>query len=121
MADDSLKKPGGEAFARAVADAFYQVNQMLEDPKTGDDTLVALGAKFSSLGLEKMKTVVKQTQFYKTPDDAKALFSGNDIKETMNKVVGFCKTYGIIESDPTLAFDDSATANLTFTTKYLDK
>ena len=35
-----------------------------------DDTLVALGAKFSSLGLEDMKLVVQQTKFYKTPQDA---------------------------------------------------
>jgi len=121
MGADSLKKEGGEAFARAVIDTFYQINEMLADPKTGDDTLVALGAKFSSLELEKMKIVVQQTQFYKTPADARALFTGPQLKDTMDKVVGFCKSYGIVETDPTIAYEVGGNANLTFTTKFIEK
>ena len=63
VARQSLEKEGGEAFAHAVCDTYYQLNQMLADPQTGDETLVALGAKFSSLGLQDMKKVVQQTQF----------------------------------------------------------
>jgi ABC-type nitrate/sulfonate/bicarbonate transport system substrate-binding protein len=62
---DVLKKPGGEDFVCAVIDTFYEVNRLLSDPDKGDATLVALGAKFSSLPLEDMKEVVKQTRFYK--------------------------------------------------------
>ncbi len=116
-----LAKPGGEKFACAVIDAFYQVNQMMADPAKGDDTLVALGAKFSSLGLEDMKEVVKQTKFYKNGDEALALFSKETFqKETMPKVVEFCVSHGITESKPTVGFGDDA-AQLNFDGKYIEK
>jgi NitT/TauT family transport system substrate-binding protein len=121
MAKTSLEKPGGDAFAKAVAETFYTINKMLADPKTADDTLIAIGSKFSSLGLDKMKVVVQQTQFYKTPADAKALFESTKLKDTMTKVTGFCKSYGIIDSDPSISFDNDAKANLTFTTKYVSQ
>lgn len=117
---DSLAKPGGDRFAHAVIDTFYQVNQMLADPETGEETLVALGSKFSSLGLEKMKTVVEQTQFYKTPADAKALFDGDELRETMGKVTGFCKDYQIIETVPAIGYTADAEAPLVFTSQYID-
>ncbi len=45
VAKDSLAKPGGKRFAYCVAETFYALNKRIEDPKTGDDTLVALGCK----------------------------------------------------------------------------
>ena len=51
-----------------MIETFYAVSQLLEDPVQGDDTLVALGAKFSSLPLEEMQKVVEQTKFYKTAE-----------------------------------------------------
>ena len=41
MAEGSLNKPGGKAFAHAVIDTYYSVNRLLADPKKGDETLVA--------------------------------------------------------------------------------
>ena len=118
---DSLAKPGGPQFACAVIDTYYRLNQMLADPKEGDDTLVALGAKFSSLGLADMKIVVEQTRFYKTPDAAIALFEGPKFRdETMPKVVDFCVSHAIVDQKPTVGFDDPA-AQLDFDTSYIKK
>ncbi len=119
MAASSLERPGGEAAARAICDAFYQLNAKLEDPDVGDETLVALGSKFSSLGLEQMKQVVVQTDFYESSELGAALFEGDEMKQTMDKVVGFCKAYGIIETDPTVSFGAGDGADLTFTTHFM--
>ncbi len=118
---DSLKKPGGADFACAVIDTFYRVNALLADPVKGDDTLVALGAKFSSLGLEDMKQVVKETQFYKTPEEALGLFEGQKFREeTMPTVVKFCVSHAIVDEEPKVGFDDP-TAQLNFDTTYIKK
>lgn len=118
---DSLQKPGGADFACALIDTFYRVNALLADPDTGDDTLVALGAKFSSLGLEDMKQVVKETQFYKTPDEAIGLFEGPKFRDdTMPMVVKFCVSHGMVDEEPTVGFDDPE-ARLNFDTTYIKK
>ena len=119
MAKSSLEKPGGEAAAHAIIDAFYQLNDKLADPSTGDETLVALGSKFSSLELEQMQTVVKQTDFYESPDLGTALFDGDELKATMEKVVGFCTKYGIVEGEPTISYGEVDDAQLSFTSKYM--
>jgi NitT/TauT family transport system substrate-binding protein len=114
-----LKKPGGEAFACAVIDTFYELNKLLASPTEGDDTLVALGAKFSNLGLEDMQTVVEQTKFYKTPADAMALFQQEAFQqEIMPRVIDFCVSHGIVEQKPKVGFGDTS-AQLNFDTKYI--
>ncbi len=116
---DSLAKPGGKRFAYAVLDTFYGVNKLLSDPKESDRVLVALGAKFSSLPLEDMKQVVKQTLFYKSPDDALKLIEGDKFrKETMTQVVDFSTSHGICESKPTVGFGDSS-VQLNITSEFL--
>lgn len=77
---DAYAKPGGKRFAYCVAEAFYRVAKLLEDPAKGDETLVALGAKFSGLKLEDMKLVVQQTRFYKSPELALGLFEGTKFR-----------------------------------------
>ncbi len=119
VAKDSLAKPGGKRFAYCVAETFYALNKRIEDPKTGDDTLVALGAKFSNLKLEDMKQVVQQTRFYKTPDAALALFGSDKFrKETMPAVADFCASHGICDKKPTFAFEQGD-AQLTFDSEFL--
>jgi len=118
---DSLAKPKGEEFACAVIDTFYQVNQLMADPKEGDDTLVALGAKFSSLPLEDMKIVVQQTQFYKTPEEGLGLFEREKFRgETMPMVVDFCVSHDIVEKKPTVGFD-AADSQLNFDGSFMKK
>ncbi len=122
MGKDSLDKPGSADFAAAIIEAFYEVNKLMADPEKGDDTLVALGAKFSNLPLDDMKIVVKQTQFYKTPDEAIALFEkgGTFMSEIMPKVVGFCESHGILTKKPTVGFGDPS-AQLNFDPQYIQR
>jgi NitT/TauT family transport system substrate-binding protein len=122
MARDSLKRPGGENFACAVADAFYELNKKLADPATADDALVALGEKFSHLDLESMKTVVKQTRFYSTPEQGMALFQGQELQDTMKKVVAFCVDKEIVENAPVLSYGDGeGSAALAFDSRFMQR
>jgi NitT/TauT family transport system substrate-binding protein len=119
VAKDSLGKPGGKRFAYCIADTFYRVNKLMADPDKGDQTLVALGAKFSGLNLEDMKQVVQQTRFYATPEAALTLFEGDKFrKETMPKVADFCLSNGISDKKPTFAFA-AGDAQLTFDSEFL--
>ncbi len=110
-----------------MLDAFYEVNRRLADPETRNETLIAIGAKFSSLGLEDMETVVEQTRFYKTPDEALTLFASKKFQETTTPdVVEFCISQGIIDATELPAganqvgFNDDK-ALLNFSDKYLQK
>jgi NitT/TauT family transport system substrate-binding protein len=112
----TLDKPGGKEFACAVIETYYELNKLLEDPPTRNDTLVALGAKFSDLGLDEMIKVVQQTKFYSTPDAGLELFGGGgfftdqQFTETMKMVVEFCKTHEIVPEEPTVFFGPAAEA-----------
>jgi len=115
----SLAKPGGDAFAHAVIDAFYAVSARIEDKATRKDTLVALGEKFSHLDAKAMKTVVKQTAFYKTADDGIALFEGEDLKKVMKTVVAFETSHGMLDAEPKIAYGSEEGAQLRFDASYM--
>jgi len=102
--EDSLEKEGGKAFACAVIETFYRVNEMIADPATRGDTLVALGEKFSHLDLQSMRKVVQQTKFYSTPDEGLALLTGKGLPETMEKVVAFCLGHEIVAEEPKVGY-----------------
>lgn len=117
---DALQKPGGDKFASCVVEAYYAVNELIASPDKGDETLVALGSKFSNLGLEDMKTVVQQTKFYSTPKAGSALFNKAEFQNTiMPRVVDFCASHNIIESKPTISFGSDA-AQLRFDTTFME-
>ncbi len=119
VAKDALDRPGGKMFAMAVLDTYYEMNRRLADPAKGNDTLIAIGAKFSNLGLDDMKLVVEQTKFYQNPEAAlKLLESQKFQKETMPAVAQFCLEHGICEKNPTVSFD-SLDAQLNFDLSYL--
>ncbi len=115
---ESLAKPGGAAFAHAVIDAFYELNNLLADPAEGDSTLIALGEKFSNLGLQSMREVVKQTKFYATPQSAIELFDGEALPSTMKKVVSYSMKRGIVDETPSVSFGGQP-GNLTFDSTYI--
>ena len=122
VAQEALDRPKGKEFAAAVIDTFYAINDRIEDPATGDDTLVALGEKFSNLDLESMKVVVKQTRFYKTPEEALELFEGEDLKQVMEKVVEFCESHEIVPGRPVVGYgvrDQAPGAELRFDASYI--
>ena len=120
MAQDALDRPKGAAFACALVEAFYEVNKKIADPSTRDDALMALGEKFSHLDLKAMKKVVQQTKFYATPDAGLTLFTGDELKATMEKVVKFCVDHEIVGRKPEIAFgSETAKVALRFDPQYL--
>ncbi|MDZ4849050.1 MAG: hypothetical protein SGI77_07130 [Pirellulaceae bacterium] len=116
---DSLSKPGGKNFAMAILDVYYAINKRMADPKTADETLVAIGAKFSSLKLDEMKKIVEQTSFYSTPDAAIAILESDKFqKETMPAVAAFCESHGIIARKPSIGFSNPE-SQVNFEMEYL--
>ena len=119
MSEASLDKPGGDAFAHAIIDAFYTVSARLEQADTRNDTLVALGEKFSHLDAKAMETVVTQTAFYKTADDGIALFEGADLKKVMATVVAFETSHDMLKADPTISYGSEKGAQMRFDASYM--
>lgn len=110
VAQASLAKPGGEAFACAVIDTFYAVNRRLADTATRNDTLIALGEKFSNLNLQSMREVVKQTRFYATPEEGVRVLTSQETQGIMKRVVQFCVTHDIVKQPPTVAYGKASGA-----------
>lgn len=124
VSKDSLSKRGGEDFAMAILKTFYLMNERMADPKTSDQTLIGIGAKFSKLDLADMKTIVKQTRFYSDPNDAIQLFSSDAFqKETMKRVSDFCVKYGMTPEPVSLSFgtkEGTMEFDPTFLKKYIE-
>jgi NitT/TauT family transport system substrate-binding protein len=110
VSQDALDRPGGDRFASVILDTFYAINGRMADPATADETLVALGEKFSNLDLESMKTVVKQTEFYATAVEAVALFEGEQLPAVMKTVTAFCESHEIVEKAPVVGFGSKESA-----------
>lgn len=110
VAQDALDRPKGKEFACAVIETFYAVSKRIEDPATSDETLVALGEKFSHLDLESMKKVVQQTKFYKTSAEGLGLFAGAELPGIMDKVVAFCVSHEVVAKKPVVGYGDKAAA-----------
>ena len=119
VGQDSLKKPGGDRFAMAVAEAYYGVCKMMADPSKREETLVALGEKFSNLDAKAMETVVTQTKFYDTLQKGVAVLSDGKLEATMTKVVDVSKQIGLIKDAPSLGYGKDAAADLVFDAQYL--
>jgi ABC-type taurine transport system substrate-binding protein len=119
---ESLEKEGGKEFACAVVDTYYTVCKLMDDPKTRDKTLTSMGKRFANLGLKDMRVIVKETQFYSTPKQGLALFTGKDLPQVMKEdVVPWTQQKGLVEKDklPTVAFGNDAAANLCFDPQYI--
>lgn len=104
VGEDSLKKPGGDAFCHAVIDCYYEMNKIIEAPDTRDEALVQIGEDFSDLKLDDMKIVVDQTKFYKTPADGIAVYDGSALPKTMETVIATCQKLEMVEGNPVIAF-----------------
>ena len=122
MAQASLDKPGGKEFAGAVIETFYEINKMMAAAKTRNETLIALGEKFSNLGLESMKKVVQQTKFYSTPAEGLEVLTGAETVDIMKKVVKFCVDHEIVPKEPETGYGDkksAGTASFRFDPTYI--
>jgi NitT/TauT family transport system substrate-binding protein len=123
VSQSSLDKPGGKEFALAVIDVFYAINKRLADPATRDETLLALGEKFSHLDLDSMKKVVVQTKFYDTPAAGAKVLTGPESKSIMAKVIAFCVSHDITPKEPKVGYGDiktAADADFRFDASYLE-
>lgn len=119
--EKSLQRDGGDRFAACVADTYYRFCGLMNQPKTRDAALTALGKRFSKLGLEDMKQIVVETAFYSQPQNAIALYQGTELPATMEKVSAFCVKQGIVAEAPKVVFGASVPgANLTITTRYIE-
>lgn len=120
MGNDSLAKPSGEDAAKCIAEAYYTVSNILNgtDSKAADEAYIALGAKFSNLGLDDMKLCCKQTRFYGKPKEGVDLFDSKQFAETMKVVSAFCVDRKIIEKPADYGFNNPS-KNLNFTTQYM--
>ena len=124
VSKESLDKEGGENFACAVIDTFYQVSDMIEDSSKRSDTLLALAKKFApELTAADMEIVVKQTEFYKTPDAGMELIQGQTFKDTMGKVLTFCRGHDMVAKDPKIVYgsDSAEGVNLRFDPSFMEK
>lgn len=137
VGDDILSKTKGDSFAKAVCEAYYKLNESLnsKDQSVRDATLIAIGEKFSSLGLADMRKVVQQTHFFDTSAQGVAIFNnenlfaegntfsigkpvtnngtalvankGTNIKTVMTTVVERSKRIGIIEKDVVIGYGNT--------------
>lgn len=122
MSRASLEKEGGDRFACAVIDTYYTFCGLVNNKKTHDAALKALGKRFSKLGLTEMEQIVVETRFYDTAEQGIALFEGAQIQETMGKVNAFCIKQGIVAEAPSLAYGAVARdAKLTFAVEFMQK
>ncbi len=122
VSQKSLDKPGGDAFAHAVIDTFYAINKRMADPATRDDTLVAIGEKFSNLELEAMKKVVEQTQFYSDADAGIAVFDAAKIDPIMKTVGDFELKREMVSTVPKVAVgtkESAADADFRFDASFM--
>lgn len=124
VGDDSLAKPGGDAFAKCVCEAYYEVKKRIDDPATEKETLailgeVGIGDVSETLSYEDMKTCVTQTKLFSAKEGIE-LFKSDAFKTTMGKIVESCKEIEILEPDkvPTLGYNGDG--QLKFVTKYME-
>lgn len=121
MANDALKRPGGEKFACLVCDVQYTVCNKMNDEKTADITFKALGEDFCKLDVPDMKICCHETSFYASPEDGIKLFKNPNFQNNkMPKVIQTCHNIKILEGpeQPTIGWDDE-TKQLNFSTKYM--
>jgi hypothetical protein len=120
-AKSSLDKPGGDKFACAVIDTFYQVSKLIEDSVSRDRTLAALATKFApNLTIEDMQQVVTETEFYRTPEAGMELFSGDAFSQVMSNVLSFSMSHGMLDREPAIAYG-TGEGDLLFDSQYMQR
>jgi NitT/TauT family transport system substrate-binding protein len=110
VSQSSLDKPKGAEFAAAVIETFYAVCERMNNPDTRDETLIALGEKFSNLDLPSMRKVVTQTRFYDDAAKGLEVMKGDATKEIMGKVTKFCVDHEMVGQAPKIGYGTKETA-----------
>lgn len=124
VSNAALDRDGGDRFAQAIIESFFTVVDRLngQDRQARDDTLIALGERFSNLGLRDMRQVVRQTRIYNTPEEALVLMTGTDLPETMLNINEFCYRQGMLQEMADVGIVNSTpNTNLFFDPTHLQK
>ena len=119
---DSLQRQGGHNFAMAILDTYFTICRLMESQETRDQTLTAMGQRFSDLGLMEMRTIVRETSFYSTPEKALELFTGENLPEVMtDHILPWTTEKELTEADnmPSIAFEDCPDTDLCFDPQYI--
>ncbi|MEL6899186.1 MAG: hypothetical protein AAFP90_24045, partial [Planctomycetota bacterium] len=112
-------KADADKFAACVADVFYEFSRRMNDESTRNETLTALGENYSGMAVDDMNTIVQQTKFYATPEDAVGLFTGEKFQKTTTPMISeFCASHEMLSKKPRVGFDDD-TAQLNYSTATL--
>lgn len=132
MDNQTLAKPGGDLAAKCVCDVYYSVCDKLKSPgKTSDDTYVALGDQFSSLGAEDMKLCADMssvadpnkkitTRFYDTPELGMKVFQSEHLTPIMAHIVRWAKVRQLITEAPSTTYaGESNPSALKFDQQYM--
>ena len=120
---ESLGKEGGKDFACALIDTYYTVCRLMDSEKTHDKTLTSMGKRFANLGLKEMQVIVKETQFYSTPEKGLGLFKGQELPKVMkDHVVPWALEKGLVEKNkmPKIVFGNDTNAELCFDPQYIE-
>jgi NitT/TauT family transport system substrate-binding protein len=120
MSQDALDRPGGDRAAAALADAFYEINKRIKDPKTRPSTLTGISEKFAPLSVPDMEIVVQQTKFFGTADEGIDLFANPKLREIEKPVTAFAVRHGV--KNPMVGYGtkaDAPTAQFRFDSTYI--
>ena len=124
VGNDALAREGGEAFATCLCAIQYEVCRKMADSSSSQVTIAALKDDFApTLSVDDMRNfILKETEFYSTPDAGIAVYGGAGLKDTMATVIKTCQAIGVLEAGkaPTISYDGSGGSQLTFTTKYME-
>lgn len=121
---ESMAKPGGEAFGYALCDVYFSICKLMLNEEKKDQMLSAMGKRFANLKLKDMHIIITETQFYTTPSMALELFESEALPGIMKKdIIPWSLSKGLLEKDklPVISFDNQKKANLIFDTQYIEK
>ena len=121
---ESMAKPGGDAFGYALCEVYYTICRLMDTPATHETILTAMGKRFANLGLEDMQVIVKETEFFATPAAGIELFESQALATVMtDEIIPWSVSKGLLEQDklPTIAQGSDETANLIFDSRYIEK
>jgi hypothetical protein len=125
---DSLKRPGGENFACALIDIYYQYNTLLDNHETRDNAYAAIGAKFGSLSSADMQEVIETKpnaggcRFFGTPEKGVEILNDSKFQtETLPRLLKFAASHRMAQESPNAFGFNNESAALNFTDKYIQK
>ena len=114
--------PGIDALTAAGLNVHLAVSLHAPDDATRTQ-LLPMGKRFANLGLKEMQIIVKETQFYSTPEKGLGLFKGQELPKVMkDHVVPWALEKGLVEKNkmPKIVFGNDPNAELCFDPQYIE-